>query len=238
MNLTRRQALFSTLFGAGCVGLRALATGLPVSLLLDPRRALADVPTACTDKTKAQYIIFATSGQGDPMNANVPGTYDDPMIAHSADPLMAPAKLSLSGQTYTAATPWSTLPQNVLDRTTFWHLMTNTPVHPKEPDVLKMMGGITPAEMFPSLLAKQLAPCLGTIQAQPITLGASTPSEGLTFAGAALPIIPALALKATLTNPAGALTKLQPLRDQTLAHSPISIAMVRARRSVATSTRS
>ena len=40
---------------------------------------------------------------------------------------------------YTAATPWTTIPQNVLDRTCFWHLMTNTPVHPKEPEVLKLI---------------------------------------------------------------------------------------------------
>jgi hypothetical protein len=94
--------------------------------------------------------------------------------------------------------------------------MTGTPVHPKEPDVLKLMGTTDAGEMLPSILARYLAPCLGTIQAQPISLGASSPSEGLTFAGQAQPIIPPLALKTTLTNPAGPLTKLQPLRDQTL----------------------
>jgi hypothetical protein len=74
--------------------------------------------------------------------------------------------------------------------------------------------------MLPSLLSKQLAQPLGTIQQQPITLGASSPSEGLRFAGQALPIIPPLALKATLTNPGGALANLVQLqrdRDQTLA---------------------
>jgi hypothetical protein len=214
--ITRRDALRSTLFGAGYVGLRALATGLPAALLLDPRRALADVPAACGSATKAQFIVFATSGNGDPINANVPGTYDDPGIAHSKDPAMAAARLSLQGQQYTAATPWTKLPQDVLDRTTFWHMMTNTPVHPKEPEVLKLMGATDAGEMLPSLLARHLAPCLGTIQSQPISLGASSPSEGLTYGGQALPIIPALALKATLTNPQGPLTNLQPLRDQTL----------------------
>jgi hypothetical protein len=116
----------------------------------------------------------------------------------------------------TAALPWTQLPQTVLDRTCFWHIMTNTPVHPKEPDVLKLMGNIDADEMLPSLLAKQLAPCLGTVQSQPITLGATSPSEGLSFAGQALPIIPPLALKATLTSPTGPLANLQQLRDQTL----------------------
>jgi len=215
--ITRRNAILSTLFGSGLVGLRALATGLPASFLLNPRRALADgTLPACASMDKAQFIIMNTSGQGDPINASVPGTYDDPNIVHSSDPAMTPASLTIQGRAYTAATPWTTIPQNVLDRTCFWHLMTNTPVHPKEPEVLKLMGAAYAGEMLPSMLAKQLAPCLGTLQSQPISLGATTPAEGLTYNGAALPIIPALALKSTLTSPAGPLTNLQPLRDQTL----------------------
>ncbi len=213
----RRQLLLSTLFGAGCVGLRALATGLPASLLLDPRRALAQTtPPPCGSNPKAQFVVFLTSGNGDPINASVPGTYEDAKIVHSPDPSMAPATLTLQGQKHTAAAPWAALPQAVLDRTCFWHLMTGTPVHPKEPDVLKLMDSTLANEMLPSILAKQLAPCLGTVQAQPISVGASSPSEALSYGGQALPIIPALALRATLTSPAGALTKLQPLRDQTL----------------------
>jgi len=215
--ITRREAILSTLFGTGYVGLRALATGLPASFLLNPRRALAaTTPPACATPEKAQFIIFNTSGGGDPINASVPGTYEDANIAHSLDPTMAPTSLSIGGQSYTAAAPWAGLPQNVLDRTTFWHLMTSTPVHPKEPDVLKLMGSTYAGEMLPSLLAKHLGPCLGTIQAEPIAVGATTPAEGLSYGGAALPIIPALALKATLTNTPGPLTNLQPLRDQTL----------------------
>jgi hypothetical protein len=217
MKLSRRHALVSSLFGAGWVGLRALATGLPASFLVNPRQALAaNAPSGCAAPSKAQFIIMNTSGAGDPINASVPGTYEDPNIVHSSDPTMAPAQLTIQGKPYTAATPWTTLPQNVLDRTVFWHLMTNTPVHPKEPDVLQLMGATPQGEMLPSLLAKALAPCLGTIQAQPVSVGALTPSEGLSFGGAPLPALPALALKATLTNPAGPLTQLQPLRDQTL----------------------
>src|SRR6202034_1996967 len=97
MRVSRRDALLSTLFGAGCVGLRALATGLPASFLLDPRKALAQTAAAgpvCATQSKAQYIIFSTSGNGDPINASVPGTYEDPKIVHSLDPTMAPTQLS------------------------------------------------------------------------------------------------------------------------------------------------
>jgi hypothetical protein len=215
--IRRRDALLSTLFGAGSLGLRSLATGLPISFLLDPRKALADVPPAgCGAPDRAQFVIMTTSGEGDPIGTSVPGTYDDPLIVHSADPAMAPKPLVIGGRSYTAASPWSTLPQNVLDRTVFWHMMTGTSVHPKEPEVLRLMGATQAKEMFPSVLAKHLAPCLGTIQPQPICIGAFTPSESLSYGGAALPVIPALALKATLTNPAGPLTRLQPLRDATL----------------------
>jgi hypothetical protein len=214
--ISRRDALLSMLFGAGHVGLRALATGLPVSLLLNPRRALSDPAPTCADPAKAQYIIFSTSGDGDSINTSSPGTYADPMIVHSPDPALAPKSLTIAGKAYTAGAPWSTLPQDVLDRTIFWHLMTNTPVHSEEPQVLKLMGATDPGEMLPSLLAKQLAPCLHTVQPQPISVGALTPSEALSYGGAALPVVPPLALKATLAHPAGPLGNLQSLRDTTL----------------------
>ena len=215
MKISRRDALTTAIFGSGMLGLRALATGLPISFLLDPRKALADTPAAPTCGSP-QYIILNTSGLGDPINCNVPGTYDDPNIVHSPDPLMAKASFTMQGKTVTGAAPWAALPQNVLDRTCFFHLMTNTPVHPKEPQVLQLQGATQSGEMLPSVLAKQLAPCLKTIQAQPISVGATSPSETITFNGAALPIIPPTSLKATLANPAGELTNLQALRDTTL----------------------
>ncbi len=216
--ITRRNLLASALFGVGGVGLRALATGLPVSFLLNPRRALAGGgPSPCSTSSKAQYVLFSTSGDGDSINACVPGTYEDPRIVHSTDPGLAPKPLVLRGRTYTAAAPWAALPQSVLDRTVFWHLMTTTPVHADEAQVLRLMGATQAREMLPSLLAKHLAPCLGTIQPQPISLGAATPSEALSYGGAAQPVIPPLALQATLTKPAGPLADLSSLRDETLA---------------------
>jgi hypothetical protein len=214
---TRRQILHAALVSTGSLGLRALASGLPPSFLLHPRAALARMTEACAASDKAQFIIFNTSGAGDPINASVPGSYDDAMIVHSPDPALAPTPLSLADTTHTAAAPWASLPQAVLDRSVFFHLMTNTPVHPKEPDVLKLMNATRRDEMLPSLLAQQLAPCLGTIQSRPMSLGAKSPSEALSYQGQTVPSMPALALKATLTNPDGPISDLQALRDQTLA---------------------
>jgi hypothetical protein len=78
--MTRRQAVMSLLFGAGGVGLRALATGIPASILLNPRlsQAASSGAAACADLGKAQYLILSTSYLGDPHGQNVPGMYLDP----------------------------------------------------------------------------------------------------------------------------------------------------------------
>jgi hypothetical protein len=217
MNTSRRNILLSTLFGTGLVGLRALATGIPASILLNPRRALAGGCPATA--AKPQYVILCTSGNGDPINANVPGCYGITNLYTCPDPTMMAANLTVGTTVYKAATPWAMMANLDPTRTQFWHLMTNTPVHPKEPDVLRLMSAINPAEMFPSFLSKNLAAALGTIQTQPVCVGAQGPSEGLTFNGAALPIIPPTALKSTLvSDPKSPLNmnKLQSLRDSSL----------------------
>ena len=156
MTITRRQALMTTLFGAGAVGLRALATGLPAAFLANPRQALADGTTACFAQDKAQYVILNTLSTGDPLNGNVPGTYDDPNIVHPPDPTMAPAKMTIGGQQYTAATPWTQLPASVLARTCFFHHTTLTNAHPNQPKVMSLMGAVQQQEMLVSLLSAQL----------------------------------------------------------------------------------
>ena len=231
MNFSRRDALFATLFGGSMLGLRSLATGLPVKLLANPRKALADIQAAqCTaDTTKAQFVILCTSGLGDPFSCDAPGTYDDPTTGIDLSSLvhpdttqyswMVPAPVTIGGATYNAAGVWGQL-QPWFGNTSLCHIMTNTPVHPKEPQVLELMGATQYNEMFPSVLAKQLAPCLATLQTQPLSVGAITPSEALTFGGQALPTIPPTALSATLTNQTtgayAGLTKLQSLRDSSL----------------------
>ena len=224
MNISRRDAVLSTLFGAGLIGLRALATGLPVALLASPERALADGTKGVCAPDRAQYLIYSTSSLGDPMGCNVPGTYEDPGILHPADPAMAPTQLSLGGKVVTAAAPWATLPQSVLDRMCFFHNATNTPVHPKQPDVMALNGalltktaaGAQVPDMLISVLSALLAPCLGTIQKEPITVGAATPTEALTFQGRVQPTLSPVGLRAILTDAPGPLSDLEKLRDTDL----------------------
>lgn len=219
MDFSRRQAILGTLFGAGWIGLRSLATGLPISFLLNPRSALA----AGSSTAAAQYLILSTSGSGDPMGCNVPGMYPDAYsatnkVAHppnvSADGSdMTPTSVSLGGRSYQAAKPWATvLPGSVLARTSFFHHTTLTNNHTNEGKVLKLMGAIKRQEMLASLCAKNLAPVLGTIQKEPVAVG----SETLQYEGRSLPRLTPSGLKAALSNPAGPLANLQKLRDDDL----------------------
>ncbi len=215
MENTRRDMLEKALFGAGYAGLRALATGLPLAAFTRPLSALAQEMTTCTaaDKANAKFLILSTSASGDPMNANVPGTYAFPDMAHALDPGMARTDFKLGNQAVTAAQLWSTLPQWALDRTSFFHHATLTNNHANLPKVMKVMGMTARQEMMPSIFARHLAPCLGTVQTEPVSVGAG---EILTYNGRGLPNVPPTGLRDVLTRPKGTLATLQQLRDQTV----------------------
>jgi len=212
MKLTRRSLIKKTVFGAGTLGIKALATGLPAAFLSRPLTAFAEDFT-CTDKTRAQYLIIATSSAGDPLNANVPGTYAYPDIAHSPDPRMAGTDFNLGGVPVRAAQVWSTLPQWVLDRTSFIHHATLTNNHANLPKVMRLMGTTARQEMLPSIVAKYLAPCFGTVQVDPVSAGAG---DILTIDGRDLPNVAPTGLRDLLARPNTPLVRLQAIRDQSL----------------------
>ena len=111
----------SALFGAGYVGLRALATGLPAGFLLNPRRALAAVGSgaACAERARRSSSSSPRRATAIRSTPTCPGTYDDPSDRASGRSVdggdQADARRA---RRYTAAAPWATLPQSVLDRTT------------------------------------------------------------------------------------------------------------------------
>jgi hypothetical protein len=211
MQLSRRKMLLSTLFGAGGLGLRSLATGIPLSFLSSGGRVRAQ--DACADKARAQFLILSSSAAGDPFNANAPGTYEFPEVVHAVDPRMAATDLTLGTQTVKAAQVWSTLSGATLGRACFFHHATLTNNHPNLPKVMRLMGATAQQEMLASIAAKALAPCLETVQTEPISVGAG---EFLTFAGRGLPNLRPTGLRDILSRPGGALSNLQDLRDQSL----------------------
>ena len=156
---TKRRFIRNSLFGAGLLGLRALASGLPISLLANPHKASADT-AACPPNavTAPQYLILSTSGGGDPLNANVPGCYVNPNIYHPADPPMAPTNMTIGGGTTRRRAAVDPMAPSILSRTCFFHHATYTNAHGDAPKVNRLMGAVQRQEMLVSLIAKNLAP--------------------------------------------------------------------------------
>jgi hypothetical protein len=220
MDITRREALLRMLFGAGLVGLRALATGVPAAILANPLKALAAAPDAgapASTLTNPQFLIFSTTGAGDPVNCNAPGTYDDPNIGHASDPSLAATPMMLGGEMVKAGKIWSTLPAAVLARTCFFHHGTYTVIHPDEGKVLRMMGALAGGEMLPSMLSRELAGALGTVRRQPISLSGSF-SEAVYYQGAPQPLLTPTTLSSVLASPKNGLGSMDlvKLRDRGL----------------------
>ncbi len=229
--ITRRESLLAGLFGAGYVGLRALATGLPPWFLLNPRRASAqDLQCMLNAKNNNQFLILSTSSNGDPINCNCPGTYENSALVHPQQDEMTATKVSVGGQMLGAALPWADpsvktsmgsagcLSSAVLARTTFFHHSTGTVVHGDQPKVMKMMGATAGGEMVVSAFAKHLAACFGTVQNAPIAVGAgNNAGELVSFAGRTLPSITPMQLKQLLTGAKNdPLVGLQAQRDKDL----------------------
>jgi hypothetical protein len=225
LRVTRRDSLRAALFGSGYLGLRALATGLPLYFLRDPRRARADdLACAIIAKEKLQYLIVSTSSAGDPLNCNCPGTYEVPEIIHPMQPEMAATAVQLGSKSYMAAKPWAAteagglLTTATLARTAFFHHSTRTTVHGDQPKVMKLLGETKNGESIISAYAKHLAGCFGTVQPEPIAVGArGNAGELVSFAGRSLPGVSPTQLKQLLagsrTDP---LVKLRSLRDSAL----------------------
>jgi hypothetical protein len=120
-------------------------------------------------------LILATSGQGDPLNANAPGSFVEG-AQNSPLPELAATSVKLGANDYQAAKCWGTLPEELRARLSFFHHRTYTNAHPEHRKVMALQGAAKSKagngqEMLPSLLASELSDALGTIQVEPIPLG-------------------------------------------------------------------
>jgi hypothetical protein len=236
--LNRRDAITAGLFGTGYLGLRAIATGLPIWYLADPKKATAqDLQCAIEAKEKMQFLVVAASSNGDPINCNCPGTYENASAVHPDQAEMAPTDVTLGANVYKAALPWAStalggkLTDATLARTHFFHYRTGSVVHGDQAKVMKMMGATNRGEMLISIYAKYLASCFGTVQSDPISLGAGrNATELLSANGRSCTNVSPTNLKAMLGTATGttgggrgggasgasALKSLRTLRDTTL----------------------
>jgi len=109
--------------------------------------------------------------------------------------------LTLGAKSYGAATPWGTLGAAALARTSFFHHVTLSIVHGDQPKVMRLMGATSGGEMLVSAYAKHLAPCLNTVQTEPVSVGArGNSSELVSFAGRSLPSVSPTQLRQLLTG--------------------------------------
>lgn len=207
---TRRNLLRGALLGAGAVGLRSLVTGLPRGFLETGSVAHA------ADPVEPHYLIVCNAQQGDPINANAPGTYVDG-TEHNPSALLAETETSLGSTIVTAAKPWAELSEDLRARMAFVHHRTYTNAHPEMSKVLAGHGAVSSldsnvSEQFPSVLAGYLTNPLATIQAEPATIG-FTP---LTFQGRPLDLIKPTELQALFSAPEDLQGTLRALRDAEL----------------------
>ncbi len=204
---TRRNALLTGLFGTGYVGIRAMATGLPAWFVANPQKATAqELACAIDAKENLQYLVVSVSSMGDPISCNCPGTYDGEAAAaiHPMDATMAATPVAFGSQTYTAALPWSTLSDAVRARTAFFHHVTLANNHGDQPKVMRLMGNTTKGEMLVSAYASHLSGCFGTVQAEPVAIGArGNASELVSYKGRSLPSISPTQLRQLLTGSSG-----------------------------------
>lgn len=218
--INRRESLLSGLCGAaGMLGLRAVATGLPAWFLANPRQASAQaMACALSAQDKMQFLVVSASSAGDSISCNVPGTYTSATIVHPSQAEMAPTSFALGGTTVTAALPWSQLSAPVLARTNFFHHITSGTVHGDHPKVMRLLGRTTGGEMWMSIYAKHLFPCLGTVQAEPVSVGTNGNAlEAVAFQGRTLSNVTPMQLRQLLTgSKTDPVVSLRTLRDTTL----------------------
>jgi hypothetical protein len=204
---TRRNALLTGLFGTGYVGLRAMATGLPAWFVADPSKATAqDLACAIAARENMQYLVVSVSSMGDPIGCNCPGTYDGEAAAaiHPEDASMAATPVLFGDRTFTAAAPWGLLSEAVRARTAFFHHVTLANNHGDQPKVMRLMGATTNGEMLVSAFASQLSGCHGTVQAEPVAVGArGNASELVSYKGRSLPSVSPTQLRQLLTGSTG-----------------------------------
>ncbi|HEY5373551.1 MAG TPA: hypothetical protein VIK01_07675 [Polyangiaceae bacterium] len=167
---------------------------------------------------KLQFLVASASSAGDPMSCNVPGTYEAAGIVHPTQVEFASTTMMLGTKSVKGAQVWSTLTDGVRSRTNFFHHITGGLVHGDHPKVMRFLGNSSGGEMWPSIYAKHLAPCLGTVQAEPVSVGAGGNAlEQISFQGRTLAAITPTQLKqlltGSMTDPVVALRKV---RDTTL----------------------
>ncbi len=214
--INRRKLLIASALGMGSLPLRSLITGLPIPFLLG-------ASPAALAATSTQFLILSHMSNGDPLNANVPGTYpNDPAI--QTDPLrfiqhpvefQTPSSFNLGSVSVKAAAPWATLPSDLLQTMAFWHHGTYTNTHAELP-VVRRLGGVikgvdgTGVAELGSLVAEENNSALGTVGKEILTVGGSPVQSN----GRDVSVLSPTSLKGIFTSSDANIDKMIVMRDR------------------------
>ncbi len=210
MKTNRRDALKAAILGTGMVGLKSIATGLPTWAFT---HGLTDTRVWAAEPASPKFLLLITSNLGDPFNANVPGMYGGDGVVNNPQATMTETAMRLGAVDTSAARPWASLPQWVLDRTAFVHHRTYQNAHPQYQKVMGLVGSAkndegNGTEHIASLISSEMTPLLGTIQEEPVALGRNS----LSFRGAQLQSIQPSTLAEIFAAPEGRGLELAEIR--------------------------
>jgi hypothetical protein len=224
-SLTRRDWLASCLFSGGLLGLRSIASGLPVAAITNPQKWLASISDeAAAAQIRAvststpQFLVMSASDSGEPLNCNVPGMYLGQGFLHPTADSMAQTTFALNAQNAVAAKCWTSLGAATLAQTCFFHHATYSFAHGDLSGVHRLGGAIAAGEMMVSAFAKALSEPLKTIQPQPINISAQGGVELLSYGGVQQPMFSPTAIKSMLSTDESlaVFAQSQTLRDRDL----------------------
>ncbi len=189
----RRAFLMNALTASGAIGLRSLLLGLPPAFLVNRSMAASN---------SAQFLVYACSHLGEPMNANAPGSYVSG-VRHPNE-FKSPVNFKLGSFSTKAAAPWAGLSGDLRARMNFIHLDTRTSAHPEAANVLRINGSLKSiagngVDMLPSAIAQLNAPQLGTMNDKPILLG--NIGSVLTYEGKPQPLVAPSKIKDSFSLP-------------------------------------
>ena len=241
--INRRRLLIAGALGMGSLPLRSLITGLPIPFLLGASpRALA--------ASTANFLILSHLSSGDPLNANVPGTYpQDPAI--TTDPLrfiqhatvaelgaiaegyQNPSTFNLGTASVKAASSWASLPVDLRQHLAFWHHGTYVNAHGELPTVRRLGGAVkgydgSGTDELGSLVAEELNADLGTVGKEILAVG----GNGVVSQGRNVAVLPPTSLKGIFVSSEVNLDKMIAMRDRFIdkAYSDLKVTGTPAQR--------
>ncbi len=219
--IARRTFLLKSALSFGSLPMQSLVTGLPVSFLAGT--GLAGLSNRAFAADDYKYLIISHMRTGDPINANMPGTYpannSDVLsnIDHPDAPgFKVPTDFKLGTVDVKAAAPWAKLPNDLRARMGFWNHGTYVNAHTDFQAVRRFNGAVkdekfslNSKEEFDGFISQETANGLGCVLKEPLSVGGNR----INYDGQSVPIFEPDAIKGLFASNAGNIERMIKARD-------------------------